>query len=193
MSGVASESMDDLQLIACIRSGSEDAAAILYERYARRLEGLADRQMSAGIRRVTEPEDIVQSAFRSLFRGVRSGAYSAPEGRSLWNLLAVIAVHKVRRKATRQRSVTGAVSLSAAPDSDTFGTPEDALSPEGFEAALRECIESLSEDERTVVTLRIEGYTVEEISDRLSRSRRTVERQLQRIREQLTEDLSDDD
>ncbi|MFY8058631.1 MAG: RNA polymerase sigma factor [Planctomycetaceae bacterium] len=85
----------DRTLVARLREGDESAANELYRRYAGRLHGLADRQMSAGIRRTHEPDDIVQSAFRSLFRGVSAGSYDAPEGNSLWSLLAVIAIHKV--------------------------------------------------------------------------------------------------
>lgn len=68
----------DRSLVNQLRNGDETAAAKLYRRYALRLHGLADRQMSAGIRRTHEPDDIVQSAFRSLFRGVTAGSYQAP-------------------------------------------------------------------------------------------------------------------
>ncbi len=185
-----SEAASDRELVRQIQQGSDQAATLLYEKYAVRLKKLADRQMSTEVRRVNEPEDIVQSAFRSLFRGVNSGCFDAPEGRSLWSLLTVIAIHKVCRKATRDRNVS-AVSLngenSDAPE--VFDFP-DGLSPEQFEASLREAIEGLRPGEQSIVQLRVQGFTVEEISDRLQMSCRTIERTLQRIREKLADELS---
>ena len=71
--------LTDRMLVARLKDGDETAATELYRRYAGRLHGLADRQMSAGIRRTHEPDDSVQSAFRSLFRGGSSGSYDAIE------------------------------------------------------------------------------------------------------------------
>lgn len=181
----------DRDLVSQIQQGSDDAATQLYERYSVRLRLLADRQMSHGVRRVFEPDDIVQSAFRSLFRGVNSGSYCAPEGRSLWSLLAVIAINKVRRKASRDRSVP-AISLESSNDEESSFDVADSLSPEQFESSLRESIESLRPAEQEVVRLRVEGYSVEEISDRLQRSCRTIERTLQTIRAKLADAIQDD-
>jgi len=142
--------------------------------------------MSQGIRRVFEPEDIVQSAFRSLFRGVNAGSYVAPEGRSLWSLLAVIAINKVRRKATRDRSVA-AVSLEQCCQENGVAAVQESMSPEQFEACLVESVESLQPLEREIVRLRVQGYSVEEISDRLDRSCRTIERMFQSVRAKLAD------
>lgn len=181
----------DHDLVALIQQGDDDAATKLYERYAARLKLFADRQMSQGIRRVFEPEDIVQSAFRSLFRGVSAGSFDAPEGRSLWSLLAVIAINKVRRKATRDRSVA-AVSLEGSSNSNSADCVQDAMSPEQFESSLVEAIESLQPLEQEVVRLRVQGYSVEEISDCLQRSCRTIERMFQSVRAKLAETIRDE-
>ncbi len=187
-----SETRSDHDLVMLIQAGDDDAATMLYDRYSTRLKLLADQQMSQGVRRVFEPEDIVQSAFRSLFRGVNAGSYCAPEGRSLWSLLAVIAINKVRRKATRDRSVV-AVSLEAASSDDqTSIDVPDSLSTEQFESSLREAIESLRPAEQEVVHLRVQGFSVEEIGDRLQRSCRTIERTLQSIRAKLAEAVQEE-
>lgn len=186
-----SEGRSDHDLVMLIQAGDDDAATQLYDRYSSRLKLLADQQMSQGLRRVFEPEDIVQSAFRSLFRGVNAGSYCAPEGRSLWSLLAVIAINKVRRKATRDRSVS-TVSLVSASDGKMPIDVADSLSPEQFESSLREAIESLRPAEQDVVHMRVQGFSVEEISDRLQRSCRTIERSLQSIRAKLAEAIDED-
>ncbi len=184
-----SDEPTDRTLVSRLRRGDEVAATELYRRYAARLHGLADRQMSSGIRRTIEPDDIVQSAFRSLFRGVSAGSYEAPEGHSLWSLLAIIAIHKVRRKASRDRSVPA--SSFQGPDGEPPSSQQFAatVSEQQFESSLKEAIEFLQPQEREIVELRVQGFTVEEISQRAGRSGRTIERTLQRIREKLSDRL----
>ena len=178
----------DRSLVARIRSGDDSAATELYERYASRLLGLAKHQVSPASRSIAEPDDIVQSAFKSLFRGVHSGTYDAPDGASLWNLLAVIAIHKVRRRITRSKSVA-AISLVPSNGDSEIVPMSESVSPQEFEASIREAIEGLTPSEQEVVLLRVQGYHIEEISERLQRSGRTIERTLQRIREKLAGDL----
>ena len=69
-----------------------------------------------------DPEDIVQSVFRTFFRRATLGQYTVPEGEELWKLLLVIALNKVRatgsyhRAAKRdlRRTATGVAYDSAA-------------------------------------------------------------------------------
>lgn len=164
---------------------------MLYDRYARRVFGLVESKLGARLRASTEPEDVVQSVFKSMFRGVQSGHYDAPPGTTLWNLLAVIAVHKLRRKAVHYaaqcRDSKRNVSLEV-----VDGVSLDESSLEFLEMTLRETLETLRPLDREILSLRIERYTVDEISDQTGRSRRTVERSLQRSREQLSSLLLDD-
>jgi len=186
------EELSDRSLVAQIRSGDQEAANALYERYSQRLFGLAHRQMSERVRRLTEPEDIVQSAFRSLFRGVYSGSYDAPEGCSLWQLLAVIAMNKVRRKVSRDKSVQPSLSIGVSSSEGAAIDVPEVRETEGLENALRDALECLRPMEQDVVRLRVQGFTVEEISEKLNRSRRTVERTLQQARESLADHLLDE-
>jgi RNA polymerase sigma factor (sigma-70 family) len=105
--------------------------------------------------------------------------------------LAVIAIHKVRRKATRNKSVK-AISLNDSSehlsDHDQF---EAEVSIEQFESSLRESIEGLRPNEQKIVELRVQGFSVPDIADHLQNSCRTVERTLQRIREKLAAELGE--
>lgn len=181
--------LSDRSLVAQIRDGDQLAATTLYERYARRLMGLVQSQMAGHLKGQVEVDDIVQSVFKSIFRGLNGGIYNAPEGSTLWQLLAVIAIHKVRRNASKRvaakRDSRRNVPLDGVSDAEVAA----ASSPEEVESAIREAIEVLGEPEQAVVLLRLEGYTVEEISQRTQRSRRTVERSLQRSRELLADSL----
>ena len=128
----------------------------------------------------------------TLFRGVSSGSYNAPAGNSLWSLLAVIAIHKVRRKVSRDRSVVAGSFVQMEDASSSSQEIPGTISEQQFESSLNEAIEFLQPHEREIVALRVQGFTVEEISERASRSCRTVERTLQRIREKLSEKLLED-
>lgn len=184
----------DRSLVAAVRSGDERAAAELYERYAARVFGLVKAQMADQLKQRTDPEDIVQSIFKSIFRGMSSGGYDAPDGGSLWHLMAVIAVNKVRRHGSRQsaemRDIRRTETLS-----DALPLANDDMSLASLESAIAEAIECLHASEQEVVWLRVRGYTVEEIADRLGKSRRSIERFLQHARHTLAKELAlgDDD
>lgn len=183
----------DQSLIVAVRNGDQDAASLLYERYAGRIFGLVSNQMTHALRSQVEAQDIVQSIFKSLFRGVSSGKYDAPEGGTLWQLMAVVAIHKVRRngarRLTQKRDVRRTQSMEAIENEDFVGR----TSPEEFEAAVLETIECLTPNEKSVVLLRVQGFTVEEISEKTQRSRRSVERILHSARERLSSTLSLDE
>ncbi len=185
-------SQTDRSLVVLVRGGDEDAATALYERYARRVFGLVEAQLGDRLRANTEPEDVVQSVFKSMFRGVQSGHYDAPPGTTLWNLLAVIAVHKLRRKAGHHsaqcRDSRRNVSLEVIEEGISF----DQSSIEFLEVSVRETLELLRPLDRDILSLRIQRYTVDEISEETGRSRRTVERSLQRSRERLANLLLDE-
>jgi DNA-directed RNA polymerase specialized sigma24 family protein len=127
-----------------------------------------------------------------MFRGVQSGHYDAPPGTTLWNLLAVIAVHKLRRKAVhhnaQRRDARRNVSLET-----IDGITMDPSSIDDLQAALRETLDLLRPLDREILSLRIQSYTIEEISVQTERSRRTVERSLQRSRERLSSLLLDEE
>lgn len=176
-----------------VRDGDAEAATTLYERYARRVLGLVEAKLGSRLRTTTEPEDVVQSVFKSMFRGVKSGNYDAPPGSTMWNLLAVIAVNKLRRRAAHQSAQRRDVSRQVSLDAVDHGEVVDDKSVEFFEICIRETLEMLRPLDREIVTLRIQGHTVDEIADMTSRSRRTVERSLQNSRRRLASVLLGDD
>ncbi len=180
----------DQSLIAKIREGDDEAAEGLYRKYSDRIMGLVQSQMGELLRSVTEPEDIVQSVFKSVFRGVLSGAYEAPEGQTIWQLLAVISVNKVRRKARNQLADRRDIRRTSTLDDDSeVGL---VLDNQELELSVKEALQNLDPLDQIVVQHRLEGHTVEEIAEKTNRSRRTIERSLQRIRDQLTEMLEID-
>ncbi len=189
-----SSEASDGSLLRRYQTGEQEAATQLYLRYAARLLGLAQAQTGQDLRSRIDPDDIVQSVFRTFFRRAREGQYEAPDGDELWRLFLVIGLHKIRDAAAHHRAARRNVSRTQRlSDADGFDEPA-AAALEVAETTLRltieELMEQLSQNQREIVTMRLAGATVGEIAGRLQRSLRTVERTLQKFRDLLTQQIS---
>lgn len=180
----------DRSILRRIRSGESDAATDLYRRYARRIRALARKQIGGKLGTRVEPDEIVQSVFRTFFRRLTEGHYHVPAGEEIWGLFLVLALNKVRAAARfhhrdrRDIDKTQHLSDEAAEFPDR--SDEDA---EVLRQVVNELLASLPEAHRTVVSLRIDGYTVAEISQTTGLSKRTAERVLQRFRKRLAVEI----
>jgi RNA polymerase sigma-70 factor (ECF subfamily) len=161
----------------------------LYLRYAERLRALAAGQVAPELAPRLDPDDIVQSVFRTFFRRVVRGQYDVPEGEDLWKLFMIIALNKIRSAATFHRAAKRDVRATAAALTDLATEPFLACPDDTALTTLRlvidELLGALPESLRAIVALRIEGYEVEEIAQRARRSRRSVERALNEFRARL--------
>jgi RNA polymerase sigma factor (sigma-70 family) len=173
------------------------AAQKLWERYYRRLVGLARKRLRTARRRVADEEDAVLAAFDSFFRGARQGRFPRLTDRDdLWRLLVVITARKaidLRKRELRLKEGGGKVrGDSVFPDgsgSDEAGF-EQVVGPEPspeFAAQVAEEYQRLldmlpDEELRSIAMWRMESYTNEEIAARLECRVPTVERRLRLIR-----------
>jgi RNA polymerase sigma factor (sigma-70 family) len=183
------ETPSDHSLLRRFRRGQDDAPTLLYLRYAERLRALATRQSSPGLSARLDPEDIVQSVFRTFFRRAAEGQYDVPEGEEIWKLLLVIALHKIRGVGSSHRAARRDVRQTASGESYERAIESEAGQDEEALAVLRliidEVLAGLPPIHRPIVELRIEGHEVSEIARQVQRSKRTVERVLQEFRERL--------
>lgn len=179
----------DGTLLRRLREGESDAATALYLRYAEKLQRLANRNASPRMAVRVDPDGIVQSVFRTFFRRVTSGQYDVGESSDLWNLLLVIALNKLRSGVAHHRAAKRDVDRTVAMGSDEIGVGNVALPDQNALTVLQMTIEELlqqwPENQRQIIHLRIEGYGVDEISERVGRAKRTVERVLQRFKQEL--------
>lgn len=180
----ASDDLSDRSLLVRLRRGEQDAATRLYLRYAERLRALVRSRCSDQLSRRVEPDDIVQSVFRRFFNRVLQGAYDVPPGEELWGLLLVIALNKIRAEETFHRAGKRDVRLSDGPD------PAVLPGPPGGDVALLEVtvedvLAQLPDSHRKLVEWRIQGHEVAAIAGLAGRSKRTVERILQDVRQRL--------
>ncbi|HKB05096.1 MAG TPA: ECF-type sigma factor [Gemmataceae bacterium] len=172
-----------------LQAGDPAAARPLFDRYFRRLVGLARARLRDAPRRAADEEDVALSAFDSFCRNAENGRLPDLADRdSLWRLLASFTLRKAARHvryAGRQKRGGG---VSAAVGSEML---EDALGREpdpGLAAELaEECdrlLGALGDAElKRVALLRMDGCSVEEVADAIGCAPRSVKRKLQLIRQ----------
>jgi RNA polymerase sigma-70 factor (ECF subfamily) len=184
----------DSSLLRLYRHGDQEAARLLYQRYAGRLRALARSRTSPDLAGRVDDDDIVQSVFGSFFRGVIHGSYDVPAGEELWNLFLVITLNKIRAKGEHHRAAKRDVRQTVG--DEVVNVSPDPLSSEGqaialLKMAVGEALDRLPEQHGRAVRLRMEGYEVAEIAAITGRSKRSVERILQESRERLGRLLDD--
>ncbi len=186
---VAADALSDRSLLRRFRSGEQDAATEIYVRYARRLQALAAKQTGADLAPRFDPEDVVQSVFRTFFRRASAGFYEVPAGEELWRLLLVLSLHKVRDLAVHHRAQKRDIGRTwSVEDGDTPAgeiSEDNRLAYDSLRLVIADLIYDLPESNRQIIDLRIEGHEVAEIAAKSGRSKRTVERTLQQFRERL--------
>ncbi len=183
-------------LLAQWQAGDEDAATEIFDRYVRRLTGLARSHMSEKLQRRLDADDVIQSVFRSFFD--KSDRYVHRRAGDLWRLLASITVNKVRTQA--QFHQAGKRAMDA--DQSIFvGNTETAVplqlvahepSPAEIVIAVEEMelvMGALEPYQRTIFEERLQGTSIEEIAEKTQRSERTVRRCLQYVRADLEKRL----
>lgn len=182
-------------LMGRLRSGEDDAARVVFVRFACRLVGLARGHLGGRLAAKVDPEDVVQSAYKSFFVRHRQGDLEVGSWDGMWGLLTLITLRKCADRAayfaTKKRDLAKEAA-PAATDSqpamwqlavDRDPRPEEA-------AALAEAVEALfrsldDPDERGVLELSLQGFTAAEISITLGRAERSVRRLRERVRKRL--------
>jgi RNA polymerase sigma-70 factor (ECF subfamily) len=190
-------SFDDL--MTRLRAGDDDAAAEVFHRFTHRLIGLARSRLDHLLRSKVDPEDILQSVYRTFFSRHARDGFVLGDWDGLWAMLTVITVRKCdyRRKFFRAASRDVGREEPALPDGPTAWT-EHALArdPTPSEAArLTETVERLMRElngrEREMLSLSLQGCAAPEVSARVGRTERTVQRVLKRVRERLEQMRAD--
>lgn len=186
------------QVLNGLRAGDGAAWDTLVRRFAGALIALARQHLNTRIRQKTDPEDVIQSVFRSFFRRSAGGQFSLDNWDSLWGLLVRVTLNKcadvIRACDARKRQVTDEVPLS--PEDERGGWEPAGRDPTPADAAvLADLVEQLmaplDPDERATLERLLQGHTKPEISGELGCSERTVFRVQKRVREHLRRLLAD--
>ena len=186
------------RLIDGLVVGDEAAVEQLWQRYFRRLVGLARKRLRDARRRAADEEDVALSAFESFCRNAEQGRFPNLLDRDgLWRLLVVITVRKAAHliRDEGRRSPSGGRALETEATSPLVLEEVLSREPSPDLAALaaeehRRLLWCLGDRElASVAEWRMEGYTVEEIASRLGCVPRSVKRKLSIIRRTWKKEL----
>ncbi len=175
-----------------LQAGNQAAAQRLWEQYFHQLVHLASQRLPSRLRRHADEEDVALSAFNSFCRGAIAGRYPQLADRDdLWRLLVTITAHKaVHLVRDEQRLKRGGPKNTSA-NGELADLELDQVigrepSPD-FSIQVAEELDRLLSGLNdatlcSVAVWKMEGYTSEEIAEKLNCTVRTVERKLQLIR-----------
>jgi len=181
------------EFLARLHCQDDAAAQELFARFAHQLIALAHRHIGAALRHKVDPEDVVQSAYKSFFFRYGAGKLDAVNWNSLWGLLTLITVRKCAERAAYHRAecrdAAREVSLSrgdeAASWRDPLGREPTPLEAVVLNETVEQLLAGLDEEERPILELSLQGYTTREISERLGRAERTVRLLREGVRHRL--------
>jgi RNA polymerase sigma-70 factor (ECF subfamily) len=184
-----SQPPEDKELVELWRAGSERAAQQLFDTYVERLVALARRRISQRLAGRVDPEDIVQSVFRTFFHRAKEGQFRFEEQDDLCKLLMRITVHKTLRKVAfhkaAKRDLRQEMGQGSEPQEqlqkllDREPTPEEAVT---FLDHLEHFLGRLGAQERQIVEMRLQGCSNDEISEKLGIYDRKIRRVIERVR-----------
>lgn len=183
---------EDSEWLDCVVRLQDGYEAEAVERFAGRLISLAKSRMPDRLRRRIDPEDIVQSAFRSFFNRHNDGRFEFREAADVWRLLAAITYRKIQRTIRFHHQQQRDVSRDL-PNADDSPPAPDVAPTASSVVVMMELldgiVDQLPETHREILQLRLENFSIDEIAERVSVSSRTVNRALAVVRQIATEML----
>lgn len=199
----SSDNTED-ELLNRWKEGDQEAADQIVDRYLSRLTALARTRLSPKMRRRVDPEDVVQSAYRSFFRNAADDRYVLERSGDLWRLLAAIMMNKLhgqveyhtakKRAIGKEESMlVGGDGTSSVINPGAFVKQPSTTEMLGVTEELERTMADLPETQRRILELRLQGHSVTEIAEDVKRSERTVRRALENIRNMLAQRLSGDE
>jgi RNA polymerase sigma-70 factor (ECF subfamily) len=174
--------------LARVLTGEPGFEAQLVARYSERLLVLARRQLPTCIRSRVDPEDVVQSVYRSFFQRLHQRQFAFEQSHDLWRLLAAMTFRKAsnavkfhlrdRRDSRRDQPLTPDQELEESREAEAHAADLDLLV-----GCLQQLLGALSETRREIVVRRLQGELIQDIARRVGCSRRTVNRVLTQVQE----------
>ncbi len=185
---------EDAAYVLLCKKGDTDAFEVLVERHQKRMLNLAYRITGD----YDEACDVVQEAFLSAYRAIRSFRGESKFSTWLYGIVVNHARNRIQQAKSRLRHETRSIddpiemkngSLSRqVPDCGESAVEE--LEKREVEKKVQECIGSLDGEHREVLVLRdIQGFSYEEIGDMLKLPEGTVKSRLFRARATLKDCL----
>lgn len=180
-----------------LKRGNRDAARGLWDRYSRRMNQLAKARLRTAKHGGFDEEDVTLSAFENFCRAVEEGRYNECDSSDgLWHLLATFTLRKANDRLKIEAAEKRGGGETAPHDRHTYQGGADSrldkiptreLGPESAALMAEECSRLLSilndPELESLVMLKLEGHTNDEIAERLGYTRRTIQRMLNLVRD----------
>jgi RNA polymerase sigma factor (sigma-70 family) len=179
-----------------LEAGDHQAAGHIWAAYVDKLLRLVRRKLDRRIHRRTDPDDVVQSAFWSFCRATEKGKYTFGSRADLWAFLCTITIRKVlntahrhsrgRRDYRRETSIQADTGHSSVADFNAIASGDPTpLQAVIFSEEFQRLLGVLSKKELPeIARMKFEGMTNAEIARALKCTERTIERKLERIRQE---------
>ena len=170
-------------------ASSSRAPFQIHERYQNRLIKLANKRLMGVLKSKVDPADVAQETFQAFFDLANAGEIRWQKNGDLWRLLAGIAINKVKRNFEQYAAAKRDVKSETSQPSDTLQVlgGDDASAIE-----LTELVEHVLGTEkplvRSVLEMRLGGFSNEDIARKIGRSARTVRRVLESLQAKLIAD-----
>lgn len=189
-----SEADGDSNFLDRVNAGTTSAYEEIDRRYRERLCALVQRELGNRFAAREDPEDAVQSAMRSFFRGVRARLYRIDHAGALWALLATITRRKVLKHVEHHDAIKrrpgDEVLLTECSLCGREPSPEDVAIATDLIATLTE---RLDQDEVDILRHRLAGLSREQIAVEMGGTVAQIAHRLARIRQFLTDLVGEDE
>ncbi|HUG18199.1 MAG TPA: ECF-type sigma factor [Planctomycetaceae bacterium] len=163
---------ESAKLFAEYLEGKSEAATLLFDRYVTRLVALAKSRLSPLLQARVDPEDVVQSAYRSFFCKAKERNFSLIRSGDLWRLLAAFTINKakacVEKELAQQRDPHREEKSTA-----LLNAIQNEPSPEEAAILVEQLtlfMEGMKPRDRRILELRLQGETIDSIAVELGRS-----------------------
>ena len=181
-----------------VRQGDSQAEETVHRQFVDKLLRVASQRISNRFRAKIAPEEIVQSVFVSFFRRHANREFQFENWNELWALLLRITVRKCVDRIAEFQTLKRDVRREHVQQESTV-PPTHAVAARGptaeeiaiFEESIDHLFNRLSETQRKIVVMRLQGMSNLEISQSIHRTERTVYRMLNQIKQQFL-DLNSD-
>jgi RNA polymerase sigma factor (sigma-70 family) len=169
--------------------GDHDALEKLLNRYREQVVQYAGYRLRQLGVRLKDAEDIAQEVFLGLYRRIESGQMRDLQDRSdLWLRLRRLVGDRVKEAKRKKLAFTESALNPNAKDDDTpaiYHLPDSDMEECVLiveHSLLKRHLAEQHQDLPEIARLRMQGYSVQEIADRMGNSKKTTENRLKWIR-----------
>lgn len=180
------------QLMSRAKQGDEWAMAELVKQYEPEVRMVASVRLGEYLRPHLDSVDLVQSVHKSLMLGLRRNQFDISSPEKLIALALTMVRRKVAkkwRKVRRQQRLESTDSSSNLPEllTSLVSSDADPATMAAQRAEIDDIFSKLSERERQLIELRMDGYSTVEVARELGLDADVLRVNLSRLRKRLRE------